>query len=384
MKNLVLFFSLLLSTSTLFGQIEDAVVSTFVTRPGTLFEAITWTPDGRIFTVDFQTGKLFKYDSAGNETEVADFVGGLIGGAVDAEGNYYVCEFAVGKIHKITPDNEVTEYATGLNQPAGLLVDEENQLMYVAEYGADRISVIDMTAANPSSETLASGFPISGPDGLTFSPEGNIISANFDNNRVQTITPEGEVTTLAQVPGSANTGYIIPYADGYMTPGVNGHNLYTITYEGEVTKLCVPGGIGYVDGPLADSKFSSPNGIAISPSADSILVTESTTAGRIRLITFEEMLPSSAEEILSLTELTVSPNPTTEKLQVAFVSQAGGATEIILRDTRGAIVDSLFSGQINSGQFDQTYELKPGLSVGAYLLQIRVGGEVLSRKLILQ
>ncbi len=356
-------------------------VSTFVAQTGINFEAITWAEDGRIFSVDYVDGDIYKIDAQGNLNSLGTYSTPL-GGAMDAAGNFYFSELNTGKVHRVDMNDAITEYASGMIGPAGILIDDENNLMYVANYSGNSISVIDMSAANPSPTTLASGGGINGPDGLAFSPEGDIISANFNNNKVNKITPTGEVSNFATLTGSTGSGYLIPWENGYMITGAGGHGLFSLSATGEATKLNGTGALGYADGDLENARFNLPNGIAISPSMDSILITESSAVGRIRLLTFEDMISDTNEEMITVENIEISPNPASEKLHLIFQNKESGKAEISLLDIRGAVVDSLFSGHINTGTFDQTFILDKQLMAGIYLLQISVNGSIYSQKVV--
>ncbi len=362
-------------------NLSAQTVSTFIEQVGINFEAITWAEDGRIFSVDYVDGDIYKIDTEGNFSSLGTYSTPL-GGAMDAAGNFYFSELNTGKVHRVDIDDVITEYASGLIGPAGILVDDENNLMYVANYSGNSISVIDMSAANPSPTTLASGNGINGPDGLVFSPQGDIISANFNNNKVNKITPAGEVSTFATLTGSVGSGYLIPWEDGYMITGAGGHGLFSISATGEVEQISGSGGLGYEDGDLADARFNLPNGIAISPSQDSILITESSAFGRIRLLTFEDVMSAVFEEKINIHAIEISPNPASENLHVIFQSEENGTLEISLLDMKGTIIDSLFSGNLDVGQFEQSFRLQQRLATGTYLLQINLNGKVYSRKIV--
>ena len=371
---------ILLSLSIVFN-LSAQTISTFIAQTGINFEAITWAEDGRIFSVDYVDGDIYKIDAEGNFNSLGTYSTPL-GGAMDAAGNFYFSELNTGKVHRVDIDDVVTEYASGLIGPAGILVDDENNLMYVANYSGNSISVIDMSVANPSPTTLASGNGINGPDGLVFSPDGDIISANFNNNKVNKITPTGEVSTFATLTGSVGSGYLIPWEGGYMITGAGGHGLFSISATGEVEQISGTGGLGYEDGNLEDARFNLPNGIAISPSQDSILITESSAFGRIRLLTFEDMISNIFEEKISVRNIEISPNPASENLHIVFQTEENGKVEISLLDMKGTIVDSLFSGSLNNGNFDQTFMINQKLAAGTYLLQISFNGKIYSRKLV--
>ncbi|TCO94115.1 DNA-binding beta-propeller fold protein YncE [Chthoniobacter flavus] len=89
----------------------------------------------------------------------------------------------------------ITPFATGFNAPEGMTFDTTGNL-YVANFLGDSISKV-----TPDGEvsTFASGFPTTGftsyPSGLAFDAAGNLYVALFGNNSVSKITPDGTIST---------------------------------------------------------------------------------------------------------------------------------------------------------------------------------------------
>ena len=359
--------------------LEAQEVSTLITQPGTQFEAITWGPNGNIYTLDFATGEVFKLDVEGNIQKLTVLAGAL-GGAVDQAGNFYCSELNTGRIIKFDTQDSASVYAEGLIGPAGILIDDENGIMYVANFSGNRISKIDMKSPNPTPETLTSGGLINGPDGLAFSPEGDIISANFNDNSIQKITPTGEVSQFAVIDSSPNSGYLVRSDDRYMVTGAYGPDIYAISLAGEVTKLAGTGAAGYQDGNLDLAQFSFPNGIAVSPSGDSLLITESGAEGRIRLITGLNVI-SSTKNSIRINQLKISPNPVSTNLNIAFEMLEEDTLVIQLVDLQGRLIQTLTRENASPGVFNKSYNIGKQLVPGVYVLNFVVGAQSLQRKI---
>ncbi|MEL6656494.1 MAG: T9SS type A sorting domain-containing protein [Bacteroidota bacterium] len=376
-KYLLTFF-LFWSAYCCYGQ----TVSTILERSGTTFEAITWGTDGAIYVVDFSTGDVFRMEINGNLTLLTT-LNGALGGAVDEAGNYYCSEFNTGRIFKFTPDGNNSLYCSGLIGPAGIVVDDTNQLMYVANYSGNSISVIDMSVANPSPTTLASGGLINGPDGLVFAPNGDLISANFNNNSVQRITPEGNVSQFATLNGSPNSGYLVRRGDDYLITGAYGPAIYQMDSEGNVSSFAGTGAAGTTDGSLTEAQFDFPNGIALSPSGDSLLIAESNNGGRIRLITGLGEI-SNLDDILIGANVQVFPNPASEQFQLNFELAESAFVQIRLLDSSGRLVRSLVEEQLPGGQFTQQFAVAAQLPEGAYMVQMLLQGDSLTYPIMIQ
>ena len=136
------------------------------------------------------------------------------------------------------------------------------------------------------------------PRGVAVIPSsGVIVVADTNNNRIRLITPLGVVTTLA---GSGNLGSldgtgaaasfagpqgvaVIPSTESIVVSDSGNNRIRLITPEGVVTTLA-GSGLGYADGTGPAASFRNPIGVAVIPSSGVIVVAD-TNNNRIRLIT---------------------------------------------------------------------------------------------------
>lgn len=156
-------------------------------------------------------------------------------------------------------------------------------------------------AGDGSPTTLADPF------GVAIDDEGTVYIADAgESNRIQKITPEGTVTTLAG--GSEG------FADGagtqasFNTPSAlaidNNGNLYVadtgnnrirkVTPEGVVSTIAGGGTAGYVDGQAAQAQFNGPIGVAVDD-AGNVYVAD-TYNDRIRKISVDGQVTTLAGE----------------------------------------------------------------------------------------
>lgn len=154
-------------------------------------------------------------------------------------------------------------------------------------------------AGDGSPTTLSDPFGVAvGEDGTVYFSDGG------DNNRIQKISPEGTITTLA----GGNEGF----ADGagaqasFNTPSAiaidKQGNLYVadtgnnrirkITPEGVVTTVAGDGTAGYADGPAAQARFNGPIGVTVDQHGN--LYVADTYNDRIRKISTDGQVTTTA------------------------------------------------------------------------------------------
>lgn len=356
-------------------------VSTLVSKPGAIFEAIDWASDNSIYSMDLNTNTVYKIDLSGQLTSLGTFNGSL-GAEVDSENNFYFSEHNTGKIIKITPSGQSSTLVSGFSGPTGILIDETNQILYVANYSSNSIATVDLTQSVLTPKTLTQGGPIKGPDGLAFAENGDIISANFNNNIINRITPDGQISQFAQIADSPNSGYIVKHNDRYIITGANGHNMYEISLDGQVKKLAGNSIAGYQDGILSSSLYELPNGVALSPTGDSLLIAESSDQGRIRLVTGLNLLNTTLTPEIS--SLEISPNPAGDFINIKFDNTNSEAVKISLVSLDGMMVDTIFEGVGNNSSFNKSFQLKDHITPNTYILNIKVGKKQSSKKIVIK
>jgi gliding motility-associated-like protein len=139
--------------------------------------------------------------------------------ATDANGNVYVADTYGDAIRVITPGGLVTTIAGAngiegdadgpvatatFNQPQGIVVDASGNI-YISEYGVSYIRKIGTdgmvtTIAGNGTAGFADGKGrlaiFNNPQKLAVDAAGNVYVADFYNNRVRKVTPDGTVTTI--------------------------------------------------------------------------------------------------------------------------------------------------------------------------------------------
>ena len=154
------------------------------------------------------------------------------GVAVDGLGNIYVADATNETIRRVTSGGVVTTLAglagtpgsadgvgsaARFDTPVGVAVDSAGNV-YVADWGASTIREVTPVGTNWVVRTLAGLANVSGsadgagssarfrqPAGLAVDSVGNVYVADYFNNTIRKVTPEGVATTLAGQAGQAGS-----------------------------------------------------------------------------------------------------------------------------------------------------------------------------------
>ena len=231
------------------------------------------------------------------------------GMALDAQGNVIVADSGNDAIRRIAPDGTVTTVAGGsgrglrdgagadaqFSQPKGVAVHADGSI-YVADSRNNRIRRI---APDGSVTTVAGGGPpategnwgdfrdgpasearFRDPSALAFDEEGNLLISDTENNRIRSLSPDGEVSTVAggsrvSAPDSAvgNPGTRDgpgPHAYVGLPGGIAVDDAGNIFFTESNNAIRMIDGSGYVSTVLRTPR--SRHGGALSPFIDGIAV----------------------------------------------------------------------------------------------------------------
>lgn len=188
---------------------------------------------GNIFVVDRSNHKIRKITPTGDVTTFAgsgvsgsaDGVGTAAsfrypdGAVFDSQNNLFISDQSNHKIRKVTPDGTVTTFAgsgtigategvgsaASFYYPAGMAVDANDNLL-VADYGNNKIRKITPdgtvttfagTGVAGAAEGTALTAQFNGVTGVCVDSFGNIFVADYYNNKIRKIDSLGNVTTFA-------------------------------------------------------------------------------------------------------------------------------------------------------------------------------------------
>jgi sugar lactone lactonase YvrE len=191
------------------------------------------------------------------------------GVAVDSTGSFFIADYSNNRIRKVTSEGIISTVAGNgtkgysgddgpatsaqLNGPMGVAVDSAGNL-FIADYGNSRIrkvtseGIISTVAGNGTKGYSGDAGPavsakLNGPTGVTVDSAGNVLIADYSNNRIRMVNPAGVISTIA---GNGTTGF---------------------------------GGDG---GPATSAQFYYPEGIAVN-SAGNLFIADSSN-NRIRMV----------------------------------------------------------------------------------------------------
>ncbi len=223
--------------------------------------------DGNLFVADMDNGTIRKITRAGVVTTFAGTpgkggsadgtgpaaqFGGVATLAMDPSGNLYAAEFYNNTVRKVTPAGVVTTF-------------------------------VGTSGKSGSADGKGAAAQFSAPNDIAADSKGNLYIADYNNNTVRKITPDGVVSTLAGSAGKAGSDDGVGAAARFDGPAgvapdgagnvyvteLNNHTLRKIAPDGRVTTVAgVAGKPGSADGAGSAARLNGPWGITIDRHGD--------------------------------------------------------------------------------------------------------------------
>lgn len=354
-------FLFLLPVQGVFGQSTGTLVS----QPDKRFEAITWMADGTIYIIDFDNGNIHKRRKNGQLSTISLPFINLAGGGAGPDGRFYFSDFNGGRIYRLNSDNSYTLFASGIPQPVGVQLNADSTAFYAVSYANH--SVHKITYPDGVVSTIASGSGINGPDGIVQMDDGDLLVANYNDNKLHRVSLNGAVSFFGSHPDLGNMGYVTKAGDYFYVPSIQRNAIARFDEDGNATIFAGAATAGHVDGDVSDARFQMPNGITSNVAGDTLLIAEAN--GRVRFITDLDNTTATSLTLDPEEALEVFPQPFQSSLSLRYTSPRSAETEIKVFDVSGRLWHTQQLRSIARTQTAHTLRL-PELPRGIYLLQV--------------
>ena len=223
---------------------------------------------GAVYVADFRDS-VWRILPWGEAEVFATGFYGASGNAIDARGNLIQSSFYGGYVSRVDRNGEHEVIAEGLAGPVGVVVDGDDNL-YVCACQGNEITKVD---AEGTVTSFAKSDLFRCPNGITRTPDGHLFVVNFSDGKMLKVTPDGEVNEHATIPGGGN-GHVVFVRGTLYATSFQGHRLYRVSMDGQVTHFAGTGTMSEVDGAALEASFSWPNGIAARGSGDRLFVND--------------------------------------------------------------------------------------------------------------
>ena len=226
------------SANTIY-QLADGDEITVFRTPSDRSNGLAVDPEGRLIAAESSARRVTRTESDGTVTPIAErFHGALLNQpndiAVRSDGTIYFTDPTFGSataraeldfrgIFRIAPDGGLTAERRGdtTEAPNGLALSPDETLLYVTNYAADLVWVMDVAADGTLSEARTFVTTGDGPDGMAVDNVGNLFIAS--GNGIEVFAPDGVrwgVIPMPRIPANCAFG------------GPDGRTLFITAREG--------------------------------------------------------------------------------------------------------------------------------------------------------
>jgi hypothetical protein len=320
------------------GSAQPGTATASPLSPG----AIAVDPSGNLYIVDNQNPQIDKVTPqgtlsvfAGNGTSGTPVLGGQASAtslddpsavAADNAGNVFIADISANRVYEVNPAGVITLFAgngssgttvagtatsVSIDNPDSLTTDASGDV-YIATYNSRQIvkvtpaGQLTLVAGNGSSGTPtlgqpATSQPLGKPGEMAVDAAGDLLEANYSNQYVYKIAPNGIITSIAGTgtamtptsgqpavsqPTRSATG-LVARPDGNVDLSSPADNaLYEINTAGNISVInpVSAGGAPTYGGPVGASELDGPGYLAMSP-AGALYVTDANNN------TVDELIP---------------------------------------------------------------------------------------------
>ncbi len=351
-----------------FIQVNAQIVETVATH-SKIKDGLYVDDLGNVYTTSggLQNGnEIGKYDIASGTFDFAHLTG--VFGPIDidekSDGLFVVTNYDNNTVSTIdTATNQVTIIATGLDGPAGIAIDDTDNI-YVSNFGAPPTysgHQIHKITSSGVSYVLVDDPVLFRFQAIVFNDQGELIVSS--QNKFYKVDP---VTGAIQLWVDLGIGFghmVFRQQDSsiYGTSAAD-DKIYRIDASGQATVFAGTTA-GYQDGDVSVAQFNNPLGIELSPDENIMYVSEST---RLRRIIID---PSLNTEEFNAGSIAMYPNPAEDLLSIKTEKEIQLVRIFTLQ---GSLVKETQHTEIDVSQ----------LSNGIYFVQLSIDGQTFIKRFI--
>jgi len=240
------------------GHVDGAGANARFASPAGLARA----DDGAVLVADSENHVVRRVAPDGTVTTVA----GSPGARGFADGPAAAARFNYPMAVAVAPDGSV------------LVADAANHMLRRITPGGEVATAAGAPLASGDADGEAAVARFRMPSGLAFDADGNLFIADTGNHTLRRMTPLGQVTTVAGLPGHAGgadgtgnaarfsspVGVAVDASGVIWVADTGNHTLRRVTPDGEVTTVAGLAGVaGSTDGSGPTARFEGPAGLAL-------------------------------------------------------------------------------------------------------------------------
>ncbi len=221
--------------------------------------------DGNMYNTNFDKD-VWKTAPNGETILLSDEFSSASGNLALPDGSLLQADYRENKIFRIAADGSRSVFADGgLDGPVGMVQKPDGAFIVANHRGGFLASVPETGGA---ANVVVRDERMTGPNGVTIDPTGNIYVADLRSSIVFRWTPDGDLQELAVLPGKGNAHNV--YAGGALYVNkIWDHVIYRVDLEtGAYGVVTGTGRPGYDDGQTGLATIEEPNGIATNTARD--------------------------------------------------------------------------------------------------------------------
>jgi len=366
-------------------SIASAQTVSRLALPATItFDGLYAAPNGQLFAAGGHNGDtIYEISPQGTAAPFATGIDGPIHLAMNEAGELFVSSFNNQTIYKVGEEGELEAFVvTPLSYPAGMVFGPDGTLFVANTEPSYGLGGITRIQPDGTAEIFVRGRGVDRPVGLAIDPDGNLYAANAFDRRINKISPSGEVTLFAESRTqvfSTTIGHMV-YANGYLYASEVGHHqIVRFDSQGQLEVLAGDGTMGNQNGPALSAQFVRPHGLTISPDGGTMYVASLSPQNSLRVISLAAATDAEAwVDLPSGIDLDANyPNPFNPQTTIHYSLRTPQHVQLVVFDTMGKEVARLQDGPQVAGEYDVRFNAS-GLPSGSYVYRLAAGDEMRS------